>query len=436
VRPIVPATAVAVLLLLPSALALTTPDLPPYPLREDDAGSGRDAGTGPATAVPILPGVVYRGDIHRDLYHQGIVPGDYADWYSFDAPTGALLDARLSGLPGCLSLWDAAGSTQLASSCSLAGQEIRLLLHVGSAGRHHLAYSGDADQTYFFSFALDAIAPEPARPALPLPHDDAGSGRDAGNDPREAVPVSFGIAYDGFGAGPYDPADWYSFPLSAGDRLQVQSTTSLRCDELLRPDGSSAGPACSESYTGLGLVTLLDLVADASGTWTLGLPLGAPQSYRFSLGLDAPAPDVRPAEDPTVYLDQFDHPQDDAGSGRDAGNEADAALPISPGAVYRGEEDVMTDLSDWYSFHAEAGQSIRLPISGSFVCADLYDPGLVQVANVCTFGYSASVVSPGWVASSSGTWRVHVETVVTQTYAFALALDAKPPALPAPVGQL
>jgi hypothetical protein len=427
-RPPMLAKIVASLLLFPSTLALGDPLSDPLQAQlQNDAGSGRDAGRSPADAVPVLPGVLYRADIHRDVLRDGLVFGDYEDWYSFDAPAGALLDLRLSGVEGCLRLRDDVGA-ELVNSCEATGdaKEAVILRALERGGRYHVSYDSVVDQEYAFSFALDGFAPSPLSVRTPLPADDAGSGRDAGNDARDPLPVAAGVAYGGFAGTLDDPADWYSIGLAAGDRLELRAAGAIGCYHVHRPDGADAGLVCGDGYADL---RPFSLVADATGAWMVAYSPLQPERYFFSLGVNAPAP--APFVD--TRLETYTVPsQDDAGSGRDAGDAPFDAVAIAPGAAYRGHGSLQ-DI-DWYSFQATAGQSIRLPVSGLYVCLTLYDPDLARVADSCAVGYAYTDGGGDWTASSTGTWRIRAEALGSQPYSFALGLDADPPAPQPPVG--
>lgn len=61
-------------------------------------------------------------------------------------------------------------------------------------------------------------------------------------------------------------------------------------------------------------------------------------------------------------------PQQDAGTGRDAGHDRATAIPIAAGKTYAGRLDpvlVYGDTEDWYTFQARPGQTITLTATAS-----------------------------------------------------------------------
>ncbi|HEX8003027.1 MAG TPA: S8 family serine peptidase [Mycobacteriales bacterium] len=142
-----------------------------------------------------------------------------------------------------------------------------------------------------------------------LPQEDAGSGRDAGNDPYGAVPIAAGRAYDAR-IEPHgqsgDIEDWYAVRLRAGQAVTVTTTGYLHprvpvdvtpvsgCWFLVAPDGELVGVE-------RGLLPLRNLACDSAspntpptnvrvprtGTYSLVYSShnGVPHDYRFTLSL-------------------------------------------------------------------------------------------------------------------------------------------------------
>ncbi|HEX2021196.1 MAG TPA: S8/S53 family peptidase [Candidatus Thermoplasmatota archaeon] len=121
---------------------------------QDDAGSGRDAGDGPATAVPIQPGTVYKGTV------TGQVIGETTDWYSFEVRAGDAIEAHVAGPGVCLHLYDDSGIR--AQACNPGFVEIEVARATAdSNGTWHAVAGSRYPQDYSFSVALNAAAPAP-----------------------------------------------------------------------------------------------------------------------------------------------------------------------------------------------------------------------------------------------------------------------------------
>lgn len=411
------------LLVAPSVGALPVT----VPLPQDDAGSGGDAGETPATAVPVEPGVVYDGIL------TGAFTSDDGDWYSFDAPAGVMIHARLDALDGCLRIHDAAG-TQIAVSCLPAaylGENV-IRHRIDQAGRYHLSYSFVEPDSYSLSFAFDGTAPDPRESVIAAIGDDAGSGSDAGDVPEDAMPIESGVVYRGTGGSflgiPEDVRDWYRFEATAGARIQVRVQAQYDCVHLHRPDGTDAAFTCS---VGAQELSILELVADATGTWRLNHSFVEWQSYWFSIGVDEGAPTPLVETRPFALTADRDEDQNDAGSGRDAGESRAAALPIESGVAYRGRATLTDD--DWYSFEAIAGQRIRVDALASFTCVRLYGPEGEEVDYECWAAYAYKEEDIDWTADVTGTWYVEVQTIYPDSYAFSLGVDSEPAAIAPPV---
>ncbi|MGC9554379.1 MAG: PPC domain-containing protein, partial [Thermoplasmatota archaeon] len=99
--------------------------------------------------------------------------------------------------------------------------------------------------------------------------------------------------------------------------------------------------------------------------------------------------------------------QNDAGSGRDAGNTMASAMSISPGA-YEGYLDV-NDWEDWYSFSASSGQGIRISLKVLGEKSDfdvhLYNPSGELVHRAMYYGDDTLE----YPADATGTWKFKID---------------------------
>ena len=134
--------------------AMTQDALPAEP--QDDAGSGRDAGTTPRTSVPVDPGTAYSGAL--DSYG---VSGDAADHYRFAAPAGATINVNGDGIGGCWEVLDPAGS-QIAYLCE-SYEEAVVTLEVSApvAGEYRLVYDYQAQPRNDYRFSIGVNSPAP-----------------------------------------------------------------------------------------------------------------------------------------------------------------------------------------------------------------------------------------------------------------------------------
>ena len=142
------------LLALLVILAVFAPGARAAVIPQDDAGSGRDAPDVPTASFRIEPGRVYSGTI------EGVLLDD-EDWYAFDAPAGASIEARAASPLGCLYIVDSAG-TQLGFTCTSGFAELgRATATAATAGTYYLRYTYVEAHVYRFSLGVDATAPAP-----------------------------------------------------------------------------------------------------------------------------------------------------------------------------------------------------------------------------------------------------------------------------------
>lgn len=109
--------------------------------------------------------------------------------------------------------------------------------------------------------------------------DDAGSGRDAGDDVAGAVPLSTGVAAGGFGPG--DVRDVYSFVAGQGDRIVASVTAVRRFDIYQNP--IPAGPPAATPANAISYAT-----AAAAGT-----RIDGPDRVRLDVALRDPTGALR-----------------------------------------------------------------------------------------------------------------------------------------------
>jgi hypothetical protein len=131
------------------------------------------------------------------------------------------------------------------------------------------------------------------------------------------------------------------------------------------------------------------------------------------------------------FLPEASVPQDDAGSGRDAGNSAAGAVPISTDVAYDGTLLPPLDIQDVYRLDAPAGSVVHVVFWPAALCPLFADADGQRIASSdCEVDPArgeirASITAPGG--------PVYVDVPPgAGPYRFAASLDAPPPS-PAPV---
>ena len=217
--------------------------------------------------------------------------------------------------------------------------------------------------------------------AVPWPHvraqGDAGSGGDAGNTFETAYPINASAEYNGEIVGG-DPEDWYSFPARAGQGI-----------ELVARDSFDSVAEIWDPFAVLRALgddpPVASFLADSTGEWRSRIrPYSTGTgSYNF-----------------TVQL-QPGRPQNDANSGRDAGNTFDAAILVLAG-THSGEL-AFGDSEDWYRIALEAGRRVEVLVRDTFdSIVGIYDP--FRTAQ----GYGDNPPSVSFTAHAAGEWRIRI----------------------------
>ncbi|HET6403543.1 MAG TPA: hypothetical protein VFH78_02755 [Candidatus Thermoplasmatota archaeon] len=124
-------------------------------------------------------------------------------------------------------------------------------------------------------------------PPLPrVAQDDAGSGEDAGSFPQSAVPIEAGRLYEGTLLTPVDGADVYRLEVPAGSLVEIAVyPAGIGCPRAIDESYRDLGGACANR----GAVATRTLEAPG-GELFVRFATGTSVSYRFGVGVDAPAP--------------------------------------------------------------------------------------------------------------------------------------------------
>ena len=310
---------------------------------QDDAGSGQDAGDTPSSAMAIAAGKTITGLV-GDL--------DEADLFKLDIPAGTVLGLSVSSTDGSnkqAALLDT-DQDELWSEYSIAtrAKSTTLILGHEGAGDYYVSIGGDKG-----AYELEVTAE---------PQDDAGSGKDAGDKPASAIAIALGKSYSGL-IGDHDAYDLYTFEAKGGDILNVTFT----------PAGDAEGMS----------VAVMD--PDQYEMWA-EYGVGPSSAKTFSHVLDASAGGtyyVAVIDGEGAYtLDLSAASQNDAGSGKDAGDKPATAVAIEPNASYSGQIGG-SDAEDLFKFEVAEGEIIALTFAPADdaepISVSLWDPDLSEL---------------------------------------------------------
>ena len=281
---------------------------------------------------------------------------------------------------------------------------------------------------------------DPVQPLSNDNNDDAGYGRDAGDQQSRSNAIYPGEMEDDWpGRGrtaelsSNDDEDWFFFSVCNGQQIDISMTPPTDHnydiglwdkDEVERDTSTNSGSA-TETIT---------YTADITGYWYFRVHYisgdGVGQ-YTFDVDIVG---------------------QNDALSGNDAGDDFASATSISPG-VHDGYLD-MNDEEDWYKFNANSGQGIHfdLEVNTLAYLSDydiyLYDPsGNLEYYEA--YYYDDEILFP---ADESGQWRVKIDifpgytdvpqptewvywTYGSGAYQFDFSLEGSAPSPPDPIPQ-
>jgi len=182
-----------------------------------------------------------------------------------------------------------------------------------------------------------------------------------------------------------DDSDWFYFSVCEGQKISILLTPDSNYD-LALVDSQATTVATSEN-TGT-TPESIEYTAEVTGKYFVNVYAG-----------DG-------AEAGSYTLDVSLVGQNDAGSGKDAGDSIDSAMAITPGS-YDGYLD-STDWADWYSFTANSGQGIKVTLK----CPDksdfdvhLYNPSGKWVYSAQWYGDDTLE----YPADASGTWKIKID---------------------------
>ena len=324
---------------------------------QGDAGSGGDAGNTFEAAYPINASVEYNGEIAGGA--------DTEDWYSFLARAGQGIElVARDSFDSVAEIWD-----PFAVLRALGDDPPVASFLADSTGEWRARIRPYSFGTGTYSFNV-RVGPGSIQ-------NDANSGGDAGNTFGTATEVNVSGYYSGQIVGG-DPEDWYRFFAASGDTIVLTvydtfDSVAEIWDPFVAMRGVGDEPPSASVF------------ADVTGEWRSRIrPYSTGTgSYNF-----------------TVQL-QPGRPQNDANSGRDAGNTFDAAILVLAG-THSGEL-AFGDSEDWYRIALEAGRRVEVLVRDTFdSIVQIYDPFRVPQ------GYGDNPPSVSFTAHASGEWRIRV----------------------------
>lgn len=122
--------------------------------------------------------------------------------------------------------------------------------------------------------------------------------------------------------------------------------------------------------------------------------------------------------------------QDDAGSGGDAGDSFDQAVPIMAGVAYSATGlGPVPDLIDMYRFSANAGDVFRGTSIGNLGCYTLFDAAGTELGNECSFGLAPIINGAPLTLTlpATGTYYFEVAQLMPAYYEFGVTLNGAAP---------
>ena len=337
---------------------------------QNDAGSGRDAGNSSTTAVNLTAVGTYTGYVHDTT--------DVLDAYAFNLSSGLGMFATLtmpSGDDFDLFLWN--GNQSMVNYSLIYSPEA-----VSSNGTNITAgliyitveaYTGAGN--YTLTVTTFSTSSTGGGGSAGTGQNDAGSGKDAGNTTATAVNLTGPGTYKGYVHDTNDITDSFALNLSSGTGVYASVTMPALTDfdlylynSLPSVVNTSAGVTSPEvvssngtNITG-GIVYIVVESFSGAGTYTLVVSTFSTSST----GGGGNSSGNNTGGNATSW-------QNDAGSGRDAGNTTTTAVNITSAGTYTGYVNDMTDDVDAFAFNLSTNTGVYISlVMPSGVGAGLY----------------------------------------------------------------
>lgn len=343
------------------------------PILQNDCGIGSDAGASWAAASSLaIPKVSCTGDLFSSL--------DPQDWYRFPVTSGQLITASMTPTAGSdfnLCLYNPSGSAAVCSS------------NTGSV-TESLSYTATASGDWRLQVGIVSIPGDKYTMSVSAvsPQNDCGTGDDAGDTHATASTISLPKANCSAAlVAVTDNEDWYQFAVTSGHRISARTTplsglTSDLC--LFAPSGVQVG-SCTSGTT-------IEQTATTTGNWRVRARIvSGSGTYFMTVSTLAP--------------------QNDCGTGNDAGNTHATASTITlPKTSCTAALAPVADQVDFYQFAVTAGQMIHAtvtPNAGADYTVCLNTPSGGD-AGACTKGGYGTPGLISYQSSVSGNWRLRV----------------------------
>jgi hypothetical protein len=337
--------------------------------KQNDAGSGSDAGNSIDTAISITP----------SEYSGFLMSGDVRDWYKFHINEGEVISMLLKVQPTAnfdVKLYDPSFTEKDRSEN-------------GQGSLEHIFYGADVTGYWLINvYIKDAQESNYGNYTLVLEitkQNDAGQGCDASNSMSGAYNITPGT-YGGFLIGG-DTQDWYKFFVNNTDVI----STLLLVPKNANFDVSLYDPGGTNRYAssaGTGKSERAYCTADSTGHWYA--KISSSQNYgNYTLKFEINSTTGN----------------EDANKGIDANGSIISPLYITPGE-YTGHLNE-SDIHDYYSFSVQLAQVIDVTIApdGFGIGLYLYNPSGVEKT------YQSEGSNPSrlvYSAETSGNWSFRV----------------------------
>ncbi len=364
-------------------------------LVQNDAGSGGDAHSVDSNLDPIVTQGTYSGYMCAD---------DDADWYRVTVPKNKFI--YVNATPNADMRIDATLKRLADVRCADAS--------TGLGDAVALWDFTDAEQEYTFGFTMSEGHGAYNFTVVFGDQNDAGAGRDAGEEFLDSVWLDNGT-YQGQFVG-YDYDDWYCINLSDGDAITVTA----------KPGAASKISVELRNHIGAGNDALVgSAVSEFAGSnVTVHYCFnGATQAQiRFSYLASYGVIDFYNFTITTMK-------QDDAGSGTDASETGGAAITIDNGTFSAYMEDA--DNIDIFKFTAPAGGTINVSISSPTnmnIDVNLRNQSWGVVGTASVSGNNGTILFLNDAARQDFYLEVRLGTITTEPssyfYSFTLNLTA------------
>ena len=305
------------------------------------------------------------------------------DWYSFPVLNGDIIDVELlfAHADGDLELhlYDEAGNLEHSRATSTDNETFENFV-ADSTGSWavHVDPVENAENSYALTVSVTTPCSE--------------DGFEPNNDQASAEPLTSGTQVSGQICDGANAEDWYSFPVNAGDTIDVDLLFAHATGDLNVSLFDDAGTLKSVAESTSDDEEIGGFTADSTGTWAVQVSsiATAENAYDLTVTVTAGCPE----------------------DGFEPNNDQASAEPITSGVQISGASCGGEPTgNDWFSFPVVDGDIIDVDLLFTDVDGDLelllYDEtGTVMTSRASS---SDNETITGFVADSTGTWAVRVD---------------------------